>query len=243
MMVASVSLIVPTTMSPQLLPANLIAANIKNDMLSLSRITAIILLALFFLYIYFQLKTHTYLFLFLDPADDRSLISAVRRESSIAEEIHRPTLNLWAASGVLITSAFCIVICVSFLIDTADGLAKAKAVNLSKTFIGLVLIPTAGNIGKCAAMVAISMKKIDFAIRTIVNSVLQITLFITPSLVLLGWVLGKPVMLNFDVFEAAVFFLAIIVVSYVIQDGRTNYFEGIMLTGTYVKCFLYLGGL
>lgn len=40
-------------------------------------------------------------------------------------------------------------------------------------------------------------------------------------------------MLNFDVFEAAVFLLAIIVVGYVVQDGKTNYFEGAMLIGTY----------
>jgi Ca2+:H+ antiporter len=242
MMVAAVSLIIPTTMSTQLLPTTPIAANIDGDMsnmLNLSRVTAIILLALFILYVYFQLKTHTYLFLFLDPGDT-SPLSAERRASTLSEGIHLPTLNLWAASGVLIVSVFCIIICISFLIDTTDGLAKAKAVNLSKTFIGLVLIPIAGNVGKCTAMVAVSMKKIDFAIRTIVNSVLQITLFITPSLVLLGWILGKPVMLNFDVFEAAVFFLAIIVVSYVIQDGKTNYFEGVMLIGTYVQFFLNL---
>ena len=39
-------------------------------------------------------------------------------------------------------------------------------------------------------------------------------------------------MLNFDAFEATVFLLAIIVVSLVVQDGKTNYFEGIMLIGT-----------
>jgi len=50
-------------------------------------------------------------------------------------------------------------------------------------------------------------------------------------------------MLNFDVFEAAVFFLAIIVVSSAVQDGKTNYFEGTMLIGPYVNCFSHLPGI
>ena len=52
-------------------------------------------------------------------------------------------------------------------------------------------------------------------------------------LVLSGWVLSQLMMLRF---EAAVFF-AVIIVSYLVQDGRVNYVEGFMLIGTYVHHF------
>jgi Ca2+:H+ antiporter len=235
-LVASVSLIVPTTISPLLLESDYVTASMDNNILILSRSTAIILLILFGIYVYFQLKTHTYLFLFLDPPRDRSIIHEDRRDSTFSEEELAPTLSLWAAGGVLFASTSCITLCIVYLVNAADGLAKSKSVDISRLFIGMVLIPTAGNIGKCIALVAISRKKrIDFAIRTILNSVLQISLLITPCLVIFGWIIGQPMMLNFDIFEIAVFLLAIIVVSYVIQDGKTNYFEGIMLMGTYVK--------
>jgi Ca2+:H+ antiporter len=38
--------------------------------------------------------------------------------------------------------------------------------------------------------------------------------------------------LRFDTFETTVFFLAIVVVTCLIRDGRTNYFEGVLLIGT-----------
>ena len=191
------------------------------------------------------MKTHTYLFLFLDPPGDENAATPIdRRESTLSEDGHVPTLSLWAAGGVLLASMICLTFCINCLINTTDGLARSESVPISKIFIGIVLIPIAGNIGKCVALVAISRKrKIDLAIRTILNNVLQISLLILPLLILLGWVIGQPMMLNFDVFEAAVFLLAIIVVSYVVQDGKTNYFEGIMLIGTYVSCFPHLPGI
>jgi len=238
-MVASVSLLVPTTISPVLLPSNYETAPMESNILILSRTTAIILLALFSVYVFFQLKTHTYLFLFLDPSTEQIALVEDRRDSSFSEDGRTPTLSPWAASGVLLISALCITVCISLLISTSSSLATSKPIAFSKIFIGMVLIPLAGNIGKCIALVSISRnKRIDFAIRTILNSVLQISLLITPFLVLFGWVLGQPMMLNFDIFQAAVFFLAILVVSYVVQDGKTNYFEGIMLIGTYVEQFL-----
>jgi Ca2+:H+ antiporter len=246
-LVASVSLIVPTTMSPLTQPSDqdLTTLTSENNILILSRTTAILLLILFSIYVYFQMKTHTYLFLFLDPPEDESAATPIdRRESTLSEDGHVPTLSLWAAGSVLLASTICLTLCINYLINTTDGLAKSESVPISKIFIGMVLIPIAGNIGKCVVLVAISRKKkIDLAIRTILNSVLQISLLILPLLILLGWVIGQPMMLYFDVFEAAVFLLAIIVVSYVVQDGKTNYFEGIMLIGTYVNCFSHLPGI
>jgi Ca2+:H+ antiporter len=225
MMVTAVSLLVPTTMSPLGPSDDTSEADMENDILIVSRSTAIILLALFIVYLYFQLNTHR--LLFLDPLDTPSTPSQERINRPAAEEEQRATLSPWTALGVLIATVFCTIWCASYLVNSIDGLAKS--LNIGKTFIGLVLIPTMGNIAKFATSMG---NKMDFTIRAIIGSVLQITLLIAPFLVLLGWIIDQPMILSFDVFEAAVFLLAIMVVNYIIQDGKTNYFEGFMLMGT-----------
>ncbi|KAF8859242.1 hypothetical protein BDZ45DRAFT_782930 [Acephala macrosclerotiorum] len=245
--VASVALVVPTTLSTQIIPSELTTTLQETNLLLLSRCTAIILLLLFAVYVYFQLKTHTDLFLFLDPTQEDhresgstlercQMIQPVsRRESTLSDSnANAPTLSLRVSASILLASTACITICIAYLISTSSSVSTSNF-KLSQIFIGVVLLPTAGNVGKCAALIAISRKRrIDFAIRTILNSVLQISLLIIPFLILFAWTLGVPMMLNFDVFEATVFLLAIIVVSLVVQDGKTNYFEGIMLIGTYI---------
>jgi len=243
--VASVALVVPTTISTQIMPSELTTMLQETNLLLLSRCTAMILLLLFAVYVYFQLKTHTDLFLFLDPTQEdrhesgstlerRQTIQPVsRRESTLSDSnAHAPTLSLRASASILLASTACITLCIAYLISTSSSVSTSNF-KLSQIFIGVVLLPAAGNVGKCAALIAISRKRrIDFTIRTILNSVLQISLLIIPFLILFAWTLGVPMMLNFDAFEATVFLLAIIVVSLVVQDGKTNYFEGIMLIGT-----------
>lgn len=233
-MVTSVILIVPTTMSLKWLPRDFLVAYTDSDDLILSRSIAIILFILFVIYLYFQLKTHACLF--LDPLDDGSTTNEERGNRNVAEEEQGPTLNPWVAGCVLITTIFCVIRCASYLVNSIDGLIEA--LDIGKTFIGFVFIPTIGNTAKFATIVTMSMKNpIDFAVRAILGSVLQITLLIAPILVLLGWIIEQPMILSFDTFEAAVFFLAVMVVNYIIQDGKTNYFEGFMLMGTCVNRF------
>jgi len=240
-MVASVCLIVPTTMSSTLDPPDSPdspEARTDSDILILSHGTAIILFILFIVYLYFQYKTHVSLF--LCTLNDGSIINGERDNHNVAEERdnpnvideeRRPTLGPWAAGCVLITTTLCVIGCASYLVDSVDGLAKAM--DVGKTFIGLVLIPTACNAAKCVNAIATSRRtRMDLAIRAIVGSVLQVTLFVTPFLVLLGWIIEQPMTFNFDIFEGAVLFLAVMVVSCLIQDGRTNYFEGAMMVGT-----------
>lgn len=67
-----------------------------------------------------------------------------------------------------------------------------------------------------------------------VGSSIQIALLVTPFLVLLGWAMGKEMDFQFETFETVSFFISVLVVTYVVQDGRSNYLEGAMLFGLYV---------
>jgi len=231
-MVTSVILIVPTTMSPELLPSDILEVPTDSNSLIISRSIAIILFILFVIYLFFQLKTHADLY--LDPLDDGNITNQERHNRNVAGEEQGPTLSPWVAIFVLITSIGCVIKCASYFVDSIGG--SVDALDIGKTFIGLVILPTIGNTAKFVTVVTLAMKnRIDFTIRAILGSVLQITFVIAPFLVLLGWILEKPMILSFDIFGASVFLLAVMVVNYVIQDGKTNYFEGFMLVGTCVN--------
>jgi len=52
-------------------------------------------------------------------------------------------------------------------------------------------------------------------------------------MILLAWCLGKPLLLLFDSFESVTLFLTIIVVNYVVQDGKSNWLKGMILICLY----------
>ena len=67
-----------------------------------------------------------------------------------------------------------------------------------------------------------------------VGSSTQISLFVTPLIVIVGWVKDKPMTLNFPAFEICLFILSIIIVSIVVSYPRSNWLEGSLLITTYV---------
>ncbi len=213
MIVSSASLIIPSALDSTITPSKSVEQGDK--VLVLSHITSIILLIFYIMYLYFQLKSHAHLF---------SGDNAVE-----ADESH--VLGPWAASIVLIVATIGVMVCSDYLVDSIDGIVEAS--HVSRAFIGLIIVPIVGNAGEYTTTVNAAMKgKLDLAIGVVVGSTLQIALFVTPFLVILGWIIGQPMALRFDTFQTTVFFLAVIVVNCLIRDGRTNYFEGAMLIGT-----------
>lgn len=67
-------------------------------------------------------------------------------------------------------------------------------------------------------------KSQDLAIGVAVGSSMQIALLVIPFVVILGWILGIETMnLDFDGFQVAVVFVAVLLVNYLIQDGKSHW--------------------
>jgi Ca2+:H+ antiporter len=121
--------------------------------------------------------------------------------------------------------------------------------DISEEFIGLILLPIVGNAAEHATAVTVAIKdKMDLAIGVAVGSSLQIALLIFPLMVLINWFgLGAPadLNLNMDGFQVAVLFISIILVNYIIQDGKSHWLEGVMLMMLYtsiaVAAFVFQG--
>jgi Ca2+:H+ antiporter len=69
----------------------------------------------------------------------------------------------------------------------------------------------------------------NLCIGIAVSSSLQIGLLVSPILVLIGWGIGQPMTLFFKNFETVILFASILIVNYLIQDGRSNWLEGVLL--------------
>lgn len=78
--------------------------------------------------------------------------------------------------------------------------------------------------------VTFAMKdKMNLCIGIAISSSLQIGLLVTPVLVLAGWAINQPMTLFFEDFETVILFASVLIVNYLIQDGRSNWLEGILL--------------
>lgn len=216
MVVASASLIVPSAIS-----SGSSHGEEQTGVLLVSRTTSIVLLILYSVYLWFQCVTHADLF---------------KDEEVEEEEEH---LGMWFSLFVLILATLGVTVCSDKLVDSIEGVVETAG--LSRVFIGMIVFAIVGNAGEYVTTVKVAMKdKLDLAIALVVGSTLQIALFVTPFLVILGWILGQPMSLKFGMFETTTFSLSVLVVNYLIQDGRTNYFAGALLIGTYVYVSLRL---
>ena len=207
----------------------------------LSHGTAVILLILYVLYLFFQLRTHGDLF---DEEPSREEEDGGENGGEEPEE--EQILSPWAAGVALIGVTLMVAICAEYLVNSIDSIVQTA--HISKTFIGLILLPIVGNAAEHVTAVVVAWKnKMDLAIGVAIGSSMQIALLVTPFLVILGWIIGKPMTLHFESFETVVFFLSVLITNYLIsvrksstqsiaranmlQDGKSNYLEGAMLLG------------
>ncbi|KAI8986599.1 Sodium/calcium exchanger protein-domain-containing protein [Pilobolus umbonatus] len=193
----SCSLLALTTLS-LLIPAALYSSvgnNNANGLQELSHGTAIVLLIVYVLYLLFQLKTHR--FLYEDELDETEL-----PETSLLFSV----ITLFVVTTVVSIHA-------DYLVGSIDGIVEQWGLN--QTFVGIILLPIVGNFAEHITSVTFAIKnKMNLSIGIAISSSLQIGLFVSPVLVLLGWMIGQPLTLFFENFETVVLFASMLIVNY-----------------------------
>ncbi len=105
---------------------------------------------------------------------------------------------------------------------------------LSAFFVGVVLIPTIGNLAEHLVAVQLAAKdKMEFAMAVTFGSSLQVALFVAPVLVLVGVVIGQPMDLVFTPLEIAAVAAAVAISTLIALDGESNWLEGALLMLVY----------
>jgi Ca2+:H+ antiporter len=134
---------------------------------------------------------------------------------------------------LLLVSTGLVAVCAEFLVGSINEVTSNTA--LGETFVGLIILPVVGNAAEHVTAVTVATKnKMDLAIGVAIGSSIQIALFVTPFIVLLGWCMGKPMSLYFTLFETVCLFVSAFIVNFLVLDGRSNYLEGALLICAYV---------
>ena len=145
---------------------------------------------------------------------------------------------------VLLTAAVLLAFLSEILVGAIEPVIARFGV--SEAFIGVILIPTIGNLAEHLVAVQLAFKnKMEFAMAVSFGSSLQVALFVAPILVLLGLVLGQPMDLVFQPLEVAAVGGAVAISALIAFDGESNWLEGALLMLVYiilaVSFFVFVG--
>ncbi|KAL4874104.1 hypothetical protein BDV12DRAFT_159065 [Aspergillus spectabilis] len=229
----------------------------KTKVVPLSRGTSVILLVVYGCYLFFQLKSHTEIYNAPSQKSEKRrqrvaegdasrgiaqighMSAAMAGSNQVAmqnpdDEPEEPQLHIWVAILTLTISTVFVALCAEFMVDSIDALTERGGI--SKTFVGLILLPIVGNAAEHATAVTVAIKdKMDLSIGVAVGSSMQIALLVLPLIVVIGWIMGKDDMtLYFDAFQVILLFVSVLLVNYLIADGKSHWLEGVQLMIMYL---------
>lgn len=192
----------------------------------LSDILAFLLLAVYIAGIIFTFFTHKHVF-------TQPVSSEHHQEKEKSKEKH---ITHWSKkkSFLLLGLSMAGVIVVSeILVGSVE--ATTEEFGFGELFVGAIIVGIVGNAAEHSSAIILARKgKIDLSIGIAAGSGTQIALFVVPILVIAGIIMNKPFTLVFTLFELATIFLAAIILNLISNDGKSNWFEGIMLTVVYI---------
>ncbi|KAL9681949.1 hypothetical protein QQ045_013741 [Rhodiola kirilowii] len=193
--------------------------------LALSRFSSCVMLIAYAAYLFFQLKSQDTLY---DPVE-----GVTPNESSGGDNDETPEISKWESIIWLAVLTICISVLSEYLVDAIEG--ASFAMNIPIAFISVILLPIVGNAAEHASAIMFAMKdKLDISLGVAIGSSTQISMFGIPFCVIVGWIMGRPMDLNFQLFETATLFMTVLVVAFMLQEGTSNYFKGLMLILCYI---------
>eukprot|EP01039_Chlorochromonas_danica_P009127 gene9127-10076_t len=253
LMLSTMSIIFPTILVN--------SGSVDNlSQLGLSRAVSLILFLLYFAFLYFQLKSHKHLYedVINEPERSSSVVKKPSGEVTNAlhdeekagevntvapsvnnekkeedEEEEEDELGFWNAIIWLgIITAFIAVLSDALSDSIQDA---AESMGISGVFISAIILPIVGNAAEHAGAVMFAWKgKVDLALGVAVGSSTQVALCVLPLLVILGWMGGKDLDLDFGAFESSTLFVSVVSVTFAIKDGKSNWLVGAALLTAYL---------
>ncbi|KAF2489186.1 Ca2+/H+ antiporter [Lophium mytilinum] len=230
MLVAGMGLVAPAVFSKAVTSSELNQSGLLTafdaQTLKISRATAVILLFSYMVFIFFQTKTHDGLYgevLEADEAKDRD------RQHDLAKD----KLTFTECVVALLIAIACVSLIAIFLVEQIEFLVKERGV--SDAFVGLILLPLVEKAAEHLTAVDEAFdNQMNFALAHVLGASVQTALFNTPLVIIVGWGLGVHMDLNFEIFDAVMLILAILVVGSFLRDGKSNYLEGVLCVLVYM---------
>ncbi len=179
---------------------------------------AVILLVIYFAGLVFSMRTHRFLFM---PVD---------------EEQHHAQWSMRTAIIMLFLATLAVAYLSEAFVSSIEYMVHNKTIAMSEMFIGVIVVAVVGNAaeGMVAVWVA-RQNKMELSFQVAMGSCLQVGLLVAPVLVIASlWVGDRFMPLQFNPFELLALLAATVIASAGLNDGETNWLEGMMFLGLYV---------
>ncbi len=199
-----------------IIPAIFVATSGATDLVTVETLSVIVSTLLIIAYaasLYFSLWTHQHLY---------------AREA--ADYI--PRWSKWTSILVLLAATLAIAGASEILVNSIEPVVAV--IGWSQVFIGIVILSVVGNIAEFASAIRVALKdNMDLAFQIAFGSATQIAMFVAPALVLVSVFFPVHMTLIFGTFELVALILSVLIVDTVVEDGESNWFEGLLLLSAY----------
>jgi Ca2+:H+ antiporter len=188
----------------------------QHDAERLSDGVALIMLLIYAAYLYFTLFQ-----------------KGLATKHGATEEGEKASMPLWRAIALLVGATIAVVVMSEILVGVLEPTAESWG--LSDAFIGLIIVPLVGNVAEhLVAVKAAYNDDMDLSMGIALGSGLQVALFVSPVLVLLGELINKPIPMVFNTWELIALIAAVLLAVAISQDGESNWLEGAQLIAVYL---------
>ena len=144
-----------------------------------------------------------------------------------------PAISTGAAVAVLATGTLLTTVQAEILVGAMEP-ALARF-GFTELFVGVIVIALIGNAAEhYSAVTAARRDEMTLAVEIAVGSSAQIALLVAPALVLYSFAIGRPMSLLFNAFEITAIALSVLATCIVVQDGESNWVEGLQLLSVYL---------
>jgi Ca2+:H+ antiporter len=196
------------------------------DVQRISQITSVILILSFVVYVLYNARSQQSIF-------DEVLEADEHKDTDHAYDIAKAKYTFTECCVALVLSLALVTLLAYILVEEIEEVVSEGGV--PDQFLGIVLLPLVEKAAEHLTAIDEAWDgQMNFALYHCLGPSIQTALFNAPLVVLVGWALGKPDMdLNFEIFEAVLLVLAILVVGQFLRDGQSNYLEGALLVAVY----------
>jgi len=231
--------------------------SLPNDRLTMSRFVALLLGAMYIQWLIFNMCTHSALF--ESNPNEKKMHKVAADDDGDARDFHghtttvytgagymssqsddedesdedEPKLPGWLACSFLLFATVLVSFHCDWLVESIEPVTKQLGIH--EAFVATVLLPMVGNFSEeIAALNLASKGKLDLAMGVAIGSATQIAMLVVPVVVFLGWYLGQPFDLDFEVLQCRLLLASLLVAALCLRDPEANWLKGSMLVTAYI---------
>ncbi|KAK6509649.1 hypothetical protein TWF481_004381 [Arthrobotrys musiformis] len=198
---------------------------LQHDVLKISQATSILLIIAFIIYIWFNARTHHSIF-------DEVIESDEHRDLDRERDEHKPKFTFTECILAIAVSIALVTLFAIILVEKIEDVVEA---GIPDQFLGLILLPLVEKAAEHLTAVDEAWDgQMNLALFHCLAPSIQTALFNAPLVVIVGWVINKPIDLNFEIFMITLLVLSILVTGNFLRDNECNYLEGALLVIIYL---------